>query len=300
MPNKSKEKQSKDQQRPPQEQDSQPGRQHEMDPVPIVLSPDYKAAGKLDGRVAVVTGGDSGIGRSAAVAFAAEGADVAIIYLDEDEDAARTRELIEGRGRRCLTIAGDVGDKAFCEAAVERVVKELGRLDVLVNNAAEQHPVKDLTKIDEEQLTATFRTNIFGYFFMTEAALPHLKEHKGASIVNTTSVTAYRGSPGLVDYSATKGAIVAFTRSLSGQLVDQGEGGSPIRVNGIAPGPIWTPLIPATFPEEKVESFGSDTPMKRAGQPHELAAAYVYLACDDSSYMTGQVLHLNGGEIVNG
>ncbi len=300
MPNKSKEKQESVPTNPAQEQEHQPGLQHKMDPVPVALSPSYKAAGKLEGKVAIVTGGDSGIGRSVAVAFAAEGADVAILYLDETQDAKECRRLIEERGGRCVTFAGDVGDQGFCERAVAQTVRQLGRLDVLVNNAAEQHPVKELTKISQGQLVATFRTNIFGYFFMAEAALPELKKHKGAAIVNTTSVTAYRGSPGLVDYSATKGAIVAFTRSLSGQLADQGAEGSPIRVNAVAPGPIWTPLIPATFPAEKVKTFGSDTPMKRPGQPHELASGYVYLACDDSSYMTGQVLHINGGEIVNG
>jgi len=210
----------------------------------------------------------------------------------DDEDAAETKRLVEEQGRRCITIAGDIGDERFCELAVARTVNDLGSLDVLVNNAAEQHPQKSIDRISAEQLERTFRTNIFSYFFVTKAALPHLR--RGSAIVNTTSVTAYRGSPALIDYSATKGAIVAFTRSLSQALVERG-----IRVNAVAPGPIWTPLIPASFPEEKVETFGTDTPMGRAGQPEEVAPSYVFLASDDSSYMTGQVLHPNGGEIVN-
>ena len=224
-----------------------------------------------------------------AVLFAREGANVAIIYLDEGEDARETERLVKAEGRDCLAIAGDVGDAGFCEKAVEQVIDRFGRLDVLVNNAAEQHPQKDIDKVTPEQIERTFRTNIFGYFFMTQAALPHLK--KGAAIVNTTSVTAYRGSPELLDYSATKGAIVAFTRSLAKKLVEKG-----IRVNGVAPGPIWTPLIPSTFDAKHVASFGAQTPMKRPGQPSEVAPSFLFLACEDSSYITGSVLHPNGGE----
>jgi len=263
-----------------------------MRPRPRHTDPDQRGCDRLKDKVALITGGDSGIGRAVAIAFAKEGADLAIAYLDEHEDAAETKRLVEEQGRRCITIAGDVGDEKFCELAIARTVNDFGSLDVLVNNAAEQHPQESIEKISAEQLERTFRTNIFSYFFLTKAALPHLR--KGSAIVNTTSVTAYRGSPALIDYSATKGAIVAFTRSLSQALVDKG-----IRVNAVAPGPIWTPLIPASFPEEKVETFGSDTPMGRAGQPEEVAPSYVFLASDDSSYMTGQVLHPNGGEIVN-
>ena len=277
---------------PPQEQDQQPGIQSEMLPEPQIDDPAYRGSSKLDGRVALVTGGDSGIGAAAAVAFAKEGADVALVYLDEHDDANKTKQMIEGYGRRCITIAGDVGDEAFCRSAVEQTVRELGRLDVLVNNAAEQHPQDSIEKISAEQLERTFRTNIFSMFFMTKAALPHLPE--GGAIVNTTSVTAYKGSPELLDYSSTKGAIVAFTRSLSQSMVER-----KIRVNAVAPGPIWTPLIPATFPAEKVQSFGADVPMQRPGQPSELAPSYVFLASKDSSYITGQVIHVNGGTIVN-
>ena len=276
----------------PAQRQRQPGIESRMRPRPRHTDPDLKACDRLKDKVALITGGDSGIGRSVAIAFAKEGADVAIAYLDEHEDAALTKRLVEEHGRRCITIAGDVGDERFCELAVARTVNDLGSLDVLVNNAAEQHPQKSIDKISAKQLERTFRTNIFSYFFLTKAALPHLR--KGSAIVNTTSVTAYRGSPALIDYSATKGAIVAFTRSLSQALVEKG-----IRVNAVAPGPIWTPLIPASFPEEKVETFGTDTPMGRAGQPEEVAPSYVFLASDDSSYMTGQVLHPNGGEIVN-
>lgn len=277
----------------PRQRQRQPGIESRMRPRPHHSDPDARGCDRLKDKVALITGGDSGIGRAVAIAFAREGADVAIAYLDEHEDAAETKRLVEAQGRRCITIAGDVGDERFCELAVARTVNDLGSLEVLVNNAAEQHPQESLEKISAEQLERTFRTNIFAYFFLTKAALPHLR--KGAAIVNTTSVTAYRGSPALIDYSATKGAIVAFTRSLSQALVEKG-----IRVNAVAPGPIWTPLIPASFPEEKVETFGSDTPMGRAGQPEEVAPSYVFLASDDSSYMTGQVLHPNGGELVNG
>ena len=273
---------------PPQHQDRQPGRESAMTPKPD-YAPRFRGSGRLEGKVALITGGDSGIGRAVAVLFAREGADVAIVYLDEGEDAKEAARLVESVGRRCVAIAGDVGRPEFCAKAVETTVSELGRLDVLVNNAAEQHPQKDMADISPEQIDRTFRTNIYGYFFMTQAALPHLK--KGASIVNTTSVTAYRGSPDLLDYSATKGAIVAFTRSLAQKLVKDG-----IRVNGVAPGPIWTPLIPSTFPEDKVKSFGANTPMQRPGQPNEVASCFLFLACEDASYITGSVLHPNGGD----
>jgi NAD(P)-dependent dehydrogenase (short-subunit alcohol dehydrogenase family) len=279
--------------RPPQEQDRQPGIESEMEPRPRAEDPEYRAAGKLEGRVALITGGDSGIGRAVAIAFAAEGADVAIVYLNEHEDAEETRSMVEEKGRTCLLIAGDVGSEELCRDAVKQTVDELGRLDVLVNNAAEQHPQESLEEIDAKQLERTFRTNVYGYFYMAKAALAHLK--KGASILNTTSVTAYQGSPKLIDYSATKGAIVAFTRSLAQNLASKG-----IRVNGVAPGPVWTPLIPSTFEGEKVAEFGSDVPLGRAGQPEEIAPCFVFLASDDASYITGQVLHPNGGEIVNG
>jgi NAD(P)-dependent dehydrogenase (short-subunit alcohol dehydrogenase family) len=282
-----------EQQQPPQHQDQQPGVQGQMNPQPKIARRDYKGSDKLTDKVALITGGDSGIGQSTALLFAREGADVAIVYLAEDEDAQKTKQLVEGEGRRCLTIRGDVGDESFCRRAVDQTVKEFGKLDILVNNAAEQHPKSSLEEITAEQLEKTFRTNIFAYFFMAKAALPHLKE--GSSIINTTSVTAYKGSPQLLDYSSTKGAIVAFTRSLSQSLAEKN-----IRVNGVAPGPIWTPLIPSTFPEEKVEQFGGDVPLKRAGQPEEVAPCYVFLASDDASYMTGQVLHPNGGSVVNG
>lgn len=279
--------------RPPQKQKRQPGTERQMHPRPASAAHQYRAAGKLEGKVALVTGGDSGIGRAVAVAFAKEGADVAIVYLDEHEDADKTVSLIEEQGRRALKIAGDVGREDVCRQAVERIVGEFGHLDILVNNAGVQFPCKSIEEITHDQLEVTFRTNIFGYFYMTKAAMPHL--HEGCTIVNTTSVTAYRGSSHLLDYSATKGAIVAFTRSLALNLADR-----KIRVNGVAPGPIWTPLIPSTFPEEKVKTFGSDVPMARPGEPDEVAPCYVFLACDDSSYMTGQVLHPNGGEIING
>lgn len=278
---------------PAQQQSDRPGHESEMTPPPVYIKPDYKAAGKLQGKAAIITGGDSGIGRAVAVHFAREGADVAIVYLDETEDAQKTRQLVEEAGQKCLTIAGDVGDPQFCQQAVQQAVDAFGRLDILVNNAAEQHPQESLTDITPQQLEKTFRTNIFGYFFMAQAALPHLKE--GSTIINTSSVTDYKGSPQLLDYSSTKGAIVAFTRSLSMSLVEKG-----IRVNGVAPGPIWTPLIPSTFPPEKVETFGADVPMGRPGQPAEVATCYVFLASDDSSYISGQMLHPNGGEVVNG
>jgi NAD(P)-dependent dehydrogenase (short-subunit alcohol dehydrogenase family) len=278
---------------PPQTQEQQPGREHVMTPRPKADDPQYRGSGKLKGKVALITGGDSGIGRAVAILFAKEGADVAISYLNEHKDAEETRRLVEEQQRRCITIAGDVGDEAFCRSAVERTVSELGRLDVLVNNASEQHPQESLEDITAEQLERTFRTNVFGYFFMAKAALKHLRE--GSCIINTASVTAYKGSAELLDYSATKGAEVAFTRSLSQNLAEK-----KIRVNGVAPGPIWTPLIPSTFDEEKVKTFGADVPLKRPGQPEEVAPSYVFLASDDSSYMTGQILHPNGGSVING
>ncbi|MDB5621543.1 MAG: 3-oxoacyl-(acyl-carrier-protein) reductase [Devosia sp.] len=281
-----------DQINPPQHQDHQPGRETEMTPAPD-FTPKFPGNGRLAGKVAIITGGDSGIGRACAVLFAREGAEVAIVYLEETEDAKITADAIKAEGKNALLLRGDVGEKAFCDNVVGKVIEEWGKIDVLVNNAAEQHPQEEITDISEEQLEKTFRTNIFGYFFMTQAAMPHLQS--GASIVNTTSVTAYRGSPTLLDYSSTKGAILAFTRSLSGSLAEKG-----IRVNAVAPGPIWTPLIPATFPPEKVAEFGASQPMKRPGQPNEVATCHLFLACDESSYLSGQVLHPNGGEIVGG
>jgi hypothetical protein len=264
-----------------------------MHPQPQDEGRGYKAAGKLAGKVAIVTGGDSGIGRAISVLFAMEGANVAFTYLQEHDDADRTKELIEAQGRKCLKLDGDVGVKKSCERLVDRVAKEFGRLDILVNNAGEQHESQDLTDISEDQLLRTFRTNFFGTFFMTQAALKHMDE--GASIINCTSVTAYRGSKHLVDYSATKGALVSFTRSLASQLAEKG-----IRVNGVAPGPIWTPLIPSSFDAKHVGEFGQNVPLGRPGQPDEVAPCFVFLASADSSYMTGQVLHPNGGEIING
>ncbi len=276
---------------PPQQQESQPGLESEMSPRPQFKGSN-PGSEKLKGKVALITGGDSGIGRAVAVAYAKEGADIAIVYLDEHKDAEKTKQVVEEIGRSCLLISGDIGEESFCQEAVKKTVEELGNLDILVNNAAEQHPQKSIEDITKEQLEKTFRTNIFSMFYLTKAALPHLKE--GSSIINTTSVTAYKGNPQLLDYSSTKGAIVAFTRSLSQSLVKKG-----IRVNGVAPGPIWTPLIPSTFPEEKVESFGAQVPMQRAGQPEEVAPSFVFLASSDGSYFSGQILHPNGGEMVN-
>src|SRR5262245_55701858 len=276
--------QPKKRQRPAQTQRRQPGLEAPMRPQPVTIAPDYHGCRKLAGRVAIITGGDSGIGRAVAVAFAREGADVAVIYLDEHTDSRETARQVEESGRKCQLIAGDIGKEAFCERAVKTTIRRFGRLDIVVNNAAEQHPQDSITDIKSAQLERTFRTNIFAMFYLVKAALPHLKP--GASIINTTSVTAYRGSPMLLDYSATKGAIVTFTRSLAMQLVEK-----QIRVNGVAPGPIWTPLIPSTFEAGEVATFGSDVPMGHAGEPAEVTPAFVFLASDDSSYLTGQVLH---------
>jgi NAD(P)-dependent dehydrogenase (short-subunit alcohol dehydrogenase family) len=270
-------------------EDRLPGHESQLEPKPD-WEPRYRGSDRLKGKVALVTGGDSGIGRGVAALFAREGADIAVVYLCEHDDAAKTKEIVEKEGRRAVTIAGDIGDKEFCERAVKQTVDELGRLDILVNNAGEQHSDKDIRDITEDQLRRTFQTNIFGMFFMTQAALPHLKE--GSAIINTTSVTMYEGSKHLLDYSATKGAITAFTRSLSENLVKQG-----IRVNAVAPGPIWTPLNPfGGQPPQKIPEFGKSTPMGRPGQPNEVAPSFLFLACEDSSYMTGQVLHPDGGE----
>jgi NAD(P)-dependent dehydrogenase (short-subunit alcohol dehydrogenase family) len=278
---------------PPQHQKQRPGREYKMKPRPRTEGEKHPGSAKLRNKVAIITGGDSGIGRAVAIAFAKEGADIAIVYLEETKDATETKSRVEELGRKCVAIAGDVGQEKFCRKAVQQTIKEFGKIDILVNNAAEQHPQESIEEISEKQLERTFRTNIFSFFFMTKAAIKHLK--KGDAIVNTTSVTAYKGSAHLLDYSSTKGAITAFTRSLSQALADRG-----IRVNGVAPGPIWTPLIPSTFPAKEVEEFGSDVPLRRPGQPEEVAPSFVFLASDDSSYMTGQVLHPNGGTIVNG
>jgi len=277
----------------PKKQDKQPGIEAKMNPAPEYIKDNYKAADKLRGKVALITGGDSGIGRAVSVHFAEEGADIAIVYLDEDIDAKDTKNLVEAAGRKCLLIKGDIKKSAFCKKAVEKVIAEYGKLNILVNNAGMQFPEKDVKNISEEQLETTFRTNIFAQFFFAEAALEHLKE--GDCIINTTSVTAYRSSPSLINYSSTKGAITTFTRSLATNLTEK-----KIRVNAVAPGPVWTPLIVSSFDEEKIKKFGSETGMKRAGQPSELAPAYVFLASDDASFITGQVIHVNGGEVVNG
>jgi len=277
---------------PPQHQDRQPGKESEMDPRPQFDNPAYKAAGKLQDKVAVITGGDSGIGRAVAAAYAKEGADIAIFYLNENDDANETEQAVTHIGRRCLKIQVDLKQEPDVACAVEQVVKEFGKIDILVNNAGVQYPQNSVSDISKDQLYHTFESNIFSCFYMVKAALPHLG--KGSSIINTTSITAFEGHPTLIDYSATKGAILSFTRSLSLSLTKQ-----EIRVNAIAPGPVWTPLIVSSFSETEVKTFGSTTPMTRAGQPSELAPAYVFLACEDSIYMSGQVLHINGGMIIN-
>jgi len=278
---------------PPQHQQNQPGDEHKMNPEPEIIREGYKGSNKLAGKKAFITGGDSGIGRSVAVHFAREGADVAIVYYDEHKDAEATKALVEKEGRKCILISGDVKDEAFCKKAVQEALNELGGLNIVVNNAAVQFPQKDFNDITGDQVRETFETNIIPFFYITREALKHLK--KGDAIINTASVTAYRGSPHLVDYSSTKGAIVSFTRSTAGMLAEKG-----IRVNGVAPGPIWTPLIPSTFTAKEVAEFGKDVPMKRPGQPSEIGPAYVFLASEDASYITGQIIHINGGEIVNG
>jgi NAD(P)-dependent dehydrogenase (short-subunit alcohol dehydrogenase family) len=277
---------------PEQHQQEQPGHEHLMDPRPISENPEYIGSGKLKGKVAVITGGDSGIGRAVSYAFAKEGANLVIVYFNEHQDAEETKQRVESLGRRCLLIAGDLKEESFSAEIAQRTIDEFGKIDILVNNAAMQVPQKSLLDISAQQLEDTFRTNIFSVFYLTKAVLPYL--YDGSSIINTTSVTAYAGNKMLVDYSATKGAMVTFIRSLSLQLAELG-----IRVNGVAPGPIWTPLIPSTFNGDQVTTFGNNTPMKRPGQPFELAPTYVYLASDDSRYVTGQVLHVNGGEITD-
>lgn len=277
---------------PPQKQNKQPGHEKEMNPPPVFDDPDYKASQRLLNRVAVITGGDSGIGRAVAVAYAKEGADVAIIYLDEHDDAEDTKKYVEAQGRRCLLLPGDIGDEKFCADCVGKIIDEYKKIDILVNNAGEQHPQNSIEDISKEQLERTFKTNIFGMFFITKAAMPHLKE--GSVIINTSSVTAYKGDERLIDYSATKGAVTTFTRSLSLSLAKR-----KIRVNAIAPGPIWTPLIPSSFNEEEVGKFGSSTSIGRPGQPVELAPAYVLLASDGSTFINGETIHINGGEMLN-
>ena len=275
----------------PDQHQSQPGKTEKMRPEPEIIRKNYKGSGKLKGKTALITGGDSGIGRSVAVHFAREGANIAIVYLTEDEDALKTKELVEKEGQKCLLIEGDLKDEKFCRSCVEKCLDTFNNLNIVVNNAAMQFPKNSIENISSEQLQKTFETNIYPYFYIAKAALPHLTE--GDVIINTTSVTAYRGSAHLLDYSSTKGAILTFTRSLSAMLAKK-----KIRVNAVAPGPIWTPLIPATF--DDVTKFGQDTPMGRAGQPSEVAPAYIFLASEDSSYVTGQTIHVNGGELVGG
>ena len=278
---------------PPQEQTHQPGRESEMRPQPASVMVNYRSANRLQRKVALISGGDSGIGRAVAVGFAKEGANVAIAYLDEHDDALETLQLIEAEGSRGLLIAGDIGNPDFCCEVARQAVAEFGRIDILVNNAAEQHVVENLEDLSDQQLERTFRINVFSQFYLTRAVLPHMPD--GGAIVNTASVIAYQGNPALLDYSASKGAIVAFTRALSKQLLQRG-----IRVNGVAPGPIWTPLIPASDSAEKTAKHGTNTPMGRPGQPDEVAPCYIFLASDDASYMSGQILHPNGGTVVNG
>ena len=276
---------------PPQKQKRQPGKESEMKPRPESEVRQYKAAGKLKDKIAIITGGDSGIGKAAAIAFAKEGADIVIVYLEEHKDAQSTEQLIQEQGHKAILIAGDIGESSFCKQVVKQTIDQFGRIDILVNNAGEQHTVQNLADLTDEQILRTFKTNIFSFFYLTRETVKHMPP--GSCIINTTSVTAYQGHKVLLDYSATKGAIVTLTRSLAMAL------GPDIRVNAVAPGPIWTPLIPSSFEAEKIPAFGTDTILGRPGQPDEIAPCYVFLACDDSSYMTGQVLHPNGGRIVN-
>lgn len=278
---------------PQQHQDQQPGIESEMNPLPIFEKEGSIGCEKLKNKVAIITGGDSGIGRAVAVAFAREGANISIVYLNEHQDAEYTKQKVEEKGQRCILISGDVGDEDFCISAVEKTIKEFGYLDILVNNAGEIHQQESIENISKDQLEKTFKTNVFSMFYMTKAAIKHLPI--GSSIINTASITAYHSSPYLLDYSASKGAVVSFTRALSNNLISKG-----IRVNGVAPGPIWTPFIPSHLPAKEIPYFGTETPMERAGQPAEVASCFVFLASDDASYMSGQVLHPNGGEVVNG
>ncbi|WP_062049964.1 SDR family oxidoreductase [Bacillus sp. JCM 19034] len=276
---------------PQQAQAQQPGIESQMNPLPIFDNPNYKGSDKLTGKVAIITGGDSGIGRAVSIAFAKEGANIVIPYLNEHEDAKQTKEEIEKYGTSCTLLAGDIGDETFCQNVIKQTIDKYGQIHVLINNAAEQHYQEQIEDISTAQLERTFKTNIFSCFHLIKAAMPYLE--KGSSIINTASIVAFKGNPVLMDYTATKGAIVALTRALSQNLASKG-----IRVNAVAPGPIWTPLIPASFPADQVATFGTDTPLKRPGQPVELAPTYVYLASEDSTYVTGQVLHVNGGEVI--
>ncbi|MEI4831905.1 SDR family oxidoreductase [Bacillus sp. FJAT-53711] len=278
---------------PPQYQPQQPGIESLMIPRPISENPNYSGSNKLLNKVAIITGGDSGIGRAVSIAFAKEGADIVIVYLNEHGDASETKDRVNQLGRQCLTIAGDIGDAGFCHYVVKKTMEAFGHLEILVNNAGEAHTQASISDISAMQLERTFKTNIFSYFYLTQAAMPYLKS--GSSIINTASLAAYNGLDPAIDYAASKGAVVAFTRSLALSVINQG-----IRVNGVAPGPVWTPLIPSSAPPELYATLGSTTPMKRTAQPFELAPSYVYLASDDSSYVTGQILHVNGGVIING
>ncbi|ENH96159.1 short-chain dehydrogenase/reductase family protein [Gracilibacillus halophilus YIM-C55.5] len=276
---------------PKQHQNHQPGFEYKMNPLPAPVNKTYMGNHRLKGKVAIITGGDSGIGRSVSIHFAKEGADVVIVYYNEDQDANETKQWVEEEGVHCSLFRGDISQSAFCGDIVDKTLQEHGKIDIIVNNAAVQFPQQDFVNITDEQLENTFRVNIFSYFYLTRAALPHLSQ--GSSIINTSSITAFKGSQNLIDYSSTKGAITTFTKSLSTSLASKG-----IRVNSVAPGPIWTPLIPASFDENAVATFGSDSEMQRPGQPYEVAPAYVYLASDEASFITGQTIHINGGEII--
>ncbi|MCC5900593.1 MAG: SDR family oxidoreductase [Halomonas sp.] len=281
-----------DQQQPPQHQDKQPGDEYAMHPEPEYIRDSYQGAEKLRDKVAIITGGDSGIGRAVAIHYAREGADSVIVHLKEDKDAEDTKRLVEAEGRRCLVLKGDVAEPKFCREIVKRTLDHFGKINIVINNAAEQYDWDDVTDIPDDQLLRTFQTNLFSHFYLTKSALPHLSE--GDTIIATSSINAFKGNDTLIDYTATKGAIQGLVRSLAISLMDRG-----IRVNAVAPGPVWTPLIPASFAKEKVAEFGNQVPMKRPGQPSEMGPAYVYLACEESSYMSGQTLHLNGGVILN-